>query len=138
MSPESPRLLALGLLITRTLVHRLLLRPKEGLLTARNPSPRGKANLRMLSAMMYVLGKAVPLQMLRPEVRAGRLQRLLKQDDEAVAPFRGELDRLIENGLPLLDEWMWEAAEVLRLWVQGMLHAARAAAAAKGLDEADG
>ena len=61
----------------------------------------------------------------------------LQQDEAASAPFRHELERLEENGLsqPQLREWVWEAAAVLHRWVQGLLQAARAAAAAKGEDE---
>ena len=98
--------------------------------------PPDSPNLRMLAAMLYVLGKAVPLLGARPAQRGARLAAALKQDDAACRPFRGELERLEENGLALLGEWPWDAAGVLQRWVQGVLQAARAAAAAKA-DDAD-
>ena len=72
ISATSPRVLTVGLLITRTLLHRLLLQPEAML--APKTTPRGMANLRMLAAMLYVLGCAVPLVPLRPELR-GKLGR---------------------------------------------------------------
>ena len=51
-------LLCLNLLVR--LLHRLLLRPIKGLLASKEPK-KGMDNLRMLAAMLYVLGKAVPL-----------------------------------------------------------------------------
>ena len=96
-------MLTVGLLITRTLLHRLLLQPREAMLAPKT-TPRGMANLRMLAAMLYVLGCAVPLVPLRPEVRGTKLADALKQDPEATTAFKGELERLEENGLPLLQE----------------------------------
>ena len=127
ISATSPRVLTVGLLLTRTLLHRLLLQPREALLAPKT-TPRGMANLRMIAAMLYVLGCAVPLVPLRPEVRGKKLADALKQDPEATAAFKGELERLEENGLPLLQEWVWEAAAVLGQWTQTVLRAARNAA----------
>ena len=117
----------MGLLLTRTLLHRLLLRPREALLAPKT-TPRGMANLRMVAALLYVLGQAVPLLSLRPEVRGAKLAAALRQDPEATLLFRGELERLEENGLPLLQEWVWDAAAVAHQWTQTVLRAARLAA----------
>ena len=57
-----------------------------------------------------------------------KLAAALKQDPEATAAFKGELERLEENGLPLLQEWVWEAAAVVYQWTQTVLRAARNAA----------
>ena len=127
ITATSPRVLTVGLLLTRTLLHRLLLQPREALLAPKT-TPRGMANLRMIAAMLYVLGCAVPLMPLRPEVRGAKLAAALKQDPEATAAFKGELERLEENGLPLLQEWVWEAAAVVYQWTQTVLRAARNAA----------
>ena len=133
ITATSPRVLTVGLLLTRTLLHRLLLQPREALLAPKT-TPRGMANLRMIAAMLYVLGCAVPLMPLRPEVRGAKLAAALKQDPEATATFKGELERLEENGLPLLQEWVWEAAAVLYQWTQTVLRAARNAARDVALD----
>ena len=127
ITATSPRVLTVGLLLTRTLLHRLLLQPREAMLAPKT-TPRGMANLRMIAAMLYVLGCAVPLMPLRPEVRGAKLAAALKQDPEATAAFKGELERLEENGLPLLQEWVWEAAAVVYQWTQTVLRAARNAA----------
>ena len=127
ISATSPRVLTVGLLITRTLLHRLLLQPREAMLAPKT-TPRGMANLRMIAAMLYVLGCAVPLVPLRPEVRGKKLADALKQDPEATTAFKGELERLEENGLPLLQGWVWEAAALLGQWTQTVLRAARNAA----------
>ena len=127
ISATSPRVLTVGLLITRTLLHRLLLQPREAMLAPKT-TPRGMANLRMIAAMLYVLGCAVPLVPLRPELRGRKLAHALKQDPEATTAFKGELERLEENGLPLLQEWVWEAAALLGQWTQTVLRAARNAA----------
>lgn len=136
ITAESPKVLTLGLLLTRTLLHRLLLKPREAMIATQTP-PKGMANLRMVAAMLYVLSKAVLLLPLKPEVRGPRLAAALKQDPEATRPFRGELERLEENGLPLLQEWLWEATTVLYRWTHSLLRAARDAATAKGGDGDD-
>ena len=66
ITATSPRVLTVGLLLTRTLLHRLLLQPREAMLAPKT-TPRGMANLRMIAAMLYVLGCAVPLMPLRPD-----------------------------------------------------------------------
>jgi hypothetical protein len=134
LTAESPRVLTIGLVFTRTLLQRLLLRPREAMLAPKT-TPRGMANLRMIAAMLYVLGKAVPLLPLRPEVRGQRLVAALRMDTEATKEFRGELERLQENGLPLLEEWLWEATAVLYRWTQSLLQASRRAAAVTARDE---
>ena len=57
-----------------------------------------------------------------------------EQDPEATATFKGELERLEENGLPRLQEWVWEAAAVVYQWTQTVLRAARNAARDVALD----
>lgn len=133
ITPGSPRVLTVGLLLTRTLLHRLLLMPREAGLAPKT-TPRGMANLRMIGAMLYVLGQAVPLLQERPGTRVAKLAAALRQDPEATALFRGELDRLEENGLPLLQEWVWDAAAIVQQWTETLLRAARNAARDVALD----
>ena len=114
-SGDSARLLAVHLVLTRVLVLQLLLRP-EGLRT--KPSARGQGNLRMLAALVHYLCHAALA------TDDGGVERGLARDAEVSEPFASELQRLRENGLPLLDQWVTETHGMINSWASAMLRAA--------------
>ena len=146
-SPQegSPLRLVVGLLLVRVVVLKQLLRPHEHGLAAKAPSALAAANLRMIGATVLYLchaGLASGGGEARLEGQGRALagvdgegvgaldktetQRTLLLDAATTAPLAPELQRLVENGIPLLGEWPAQGLVLVRSWGTAILRASEA------------
>ena len=120
----SPRLLAVQLVLTRVLLQRLLLRPREHGLASGKPPSQGASNLKMLAAYLHLIFQTALVAGGGGRIGAGgdaRVSAVLEQDAEASRGFSAELTRLMDNAPPLLHQYAAEAATGVLSWSDSML-----------------
>ena len=120
------------MLLTRTIAHQLLLKPKDSLILPMGVSGKhGVPNLKMLAALIYYAGHASMDEASKPAPGepTPAVKATLESDAEASKPFAESLRVLLSKAAPMLHAWAaGEGGAKVREIVDAVLRVAQAVA----------